>query len=99
MPKMPVFGYGIARAGLIALGFIIDTKRGKGDHDLAMHPTRKPYHERQRPFITVPHWKEYGSPDFRSDFIREIMAFGFTRDEVISALNGMYDKRTKKKAK
>lgn len=92
MPRMPVFGYDGACAGLILLGFIIDKTRGKGDHDLAMHPTKKPNYERQRPFVTVPHWKEYGSPSFRSDFIREIMAFGFTRDEVIRAINGTYKK-------
>jgi len=87
MPKMPVFGYKGACAGLILLEFVIDKTRGKGDHDLAMHPTKAPNRVRQRPFITVPHWKEYSSRDFRSQFIKEITAFGFTRDEVIRALS------------
>lgn len=93
MPKMPVFGFREAEVGLKALGFILDETRGKGDHALASHLTKRPNFERQRPFITVPHWREYSSRDFRSDFMREIMAFGFTRDEVISALTGKYKKK------
>ena len=84
---MPVFGYDKACRALKSLGFVIDKTRGKGDHDLAFHPSKKPNPQRQRPFITVPHWKEYASRNFRAAFIREIIAFGFTRDEVIKVFS------------
>lgn len=89
MPKLPVFGYQEALKAVQILGFVVDFGRGKGSHSLAEHPTRKPIVVRQRPCITIPHWKEYSDPNFRSKFVNEIRAFGFTKNEVIDALNGV----------
>ncbi len=68
------------------MGFTIDESKGKGGHALAKHPTKTPT-SGQRPYITIKGDKEYGDPFFRSTIVREIMAFRFTRDEVIEAIN------------
>lgn len=88
MPDIPVFGEKEAKKGLSLLGFEIDEKRGKGGHSLAKHPQKSPTPSRQRPFITVPKRKEFGDPRFRADFVKEITAFGFTKEEAIEALRG-----------
>lgn len=85
---VPVFGEKEAKKGLPKLGFQIDETRGKGGHALASHPTRKPNPPRERPFVTIPSWKEYGDPNFRKKFIKEIEAFGFSEEQVIRALKG-----------
>lgn len=84
MDTTPVFGDREAKKALKKLGFIISESKGKGSHAKATHPNRKPAPERQRPFIIIKKRKEYSKP-FREDFIKEIMAFGFTKDEVIKA--------------
>lgn len=86
MPKLPVFGSRALEGACRDLGFDIDYQSGKGGHALAKHPTRNPSHG-QRPFITIKGDREYGDPNFRSMLVREIMAFGYTRDEVIEAIN------------
>lgn len=86
MPKLPSFGCFKLEKACRALGFEIYGDRGKGGHKLAKHPTRKPAHG-QMPHITIPGWKEYDDPGFRSKVINEIRAFGFTRDEIIKAIN------------
>jgi len=87
MPRIPIYGCKELENALVILGFKIFTGRGKGGHKLAKHLTLKPIGY-QAPNITIRGLREYGSADFRSDVVKEIMAFGFTRDQVIAALNG-----------
>jgi hypothetical protein len=86
MPKIPVYGCEELKRCLIVLGFTIDESLGKGGHALAKHPTKKPTHG-QAPYITIRGLKEYADPNFRSTIVKQIVCFGFTRDEVIEALN------------
>lgn len=86
--QIPVFGRKHAEKALRILGFEIFQDRGKGGHGLAKHPTRKPDPERQIANITIPHTKTYDDPDLRSDFVKEVMAFGFTKEQVVQALQG-----------
>ncbi len=90
MPSIPVFGRKQAEKGLKILGFEIYEDRGKGGHGLAKHPTRKPDPLRQIANITIPHTKNkaFDDPNLRSDFVKEVMAFGFTKEQVIAALTG-----------
>ena len=88
MADIPSLGERQAKKALRLLGFDIDETRGKGSHSLAEHPKRKPSPLRQRPFIVIPHRKEFGNRSFRKDFIKEIIAFGFSKEEVIKALRG-----------
>ncbi|MCA9372136.1 hypothetical protein KC726_04520 [Candidatus Woesebacteria bacterium] len=81
---IPTFGARQIKKCLRNLGFTILKNRGKGGHDLAQHPTRKPY-QNQLPHITIPHAVEYSSKTFRHMMIREIEAFGFTRKQVLQA--------------
>lgn len=86
--NIPVFGTKSATKALLKLGFNIDTKKGKGSHSIAKHPSRKPKDLKiQRPFITIPNKKEFYIPS-RHGFIKQIMAFGFTKEEVMEALFG-----------
>jgi len=86
MPKLPVFG----RKGLTGackdLGFTVELDKGKGGHALAKHPTKKPTND-QRPFVTIKGDKEYHDPNFRSALVNQIVNLGFTREEVIKAIN------------
>jgi predicted RNA binding protein YcfA (HicA-like mRNA interferase family) len=93
MPRIPVFGSAVLEKALKLLGFVIYTDRGKGGHTLAKHPKLKP-NLPQAPYITIRSMKEYGSADFRAILVREIVAFGFTRNQVINALNGKTSKST-----
>lgn len=93
MGNIPTFGEREAKKGLRILGFDIYKDRGKGGHQLAKHPTRKPNSPRQYPHITIPNWQEYADKDFRKDFIKEIVSFDFTEQEVIMALKGKKIKR------
>lgn len=86
MPKLPVFGCRELTGACKDLGFNIDYQSGKGGHALAKHPTKNPTND-QRPFITIKGDKEYGDPNFRSSLVNQIVAFGFTREEVIEAIN------------
>lgn len=86
MPSLPNFGCFKLKRACLKLGFEIREDRGKGGHILAVHPTTKPA-KGQLPHITIPSWKEYDDPKFRSKIIREIQKFGFTRDEIIRAIN------------
>lgn len=88
MSNTPVFGKKQAERALKILGFNIYDDRGKGSHGLAKHPTRKPNPGRPISNITIPHYKTYDDPDLRSDFIKEISHFGFTKDQILSALRG-----------
>lgn len=88
MSNIPVFGRKQAERGLKILGFDIYDDRGKGSHGLAKHPTRKPDPNRSIANITIPHYKTYDDPDLRNDFIKEIMCFGFTREQVLTAIRG-----------
>lgn len=90
MASIPVFGRREAEKALKILGFDIYEDRGKGGHGLAKHPLRKPDPLRQIANITIPHvkGKSYDNPDLRNDFVKEIMAFGFSKDEVLLALRG-----------
>lgn len=92
MPKIPVYGCVELETALNILGFIIDKTRGKGGHSIAKHPTRKPTGG-QAPYVTIRGLKEYADPNFRSLIVNQIRQFGFSRKEVIDALNG---KRRKK---
>ena len=93
MGSIPVFGEKEAKKGLQKLGFSIDESKGKGGHAKAFHRTRKPNPIRQRPFIIIPKRREFGDPGFRSDFLKEVIAFGFTKEEVIWALQGKKHKK------
>jgi len=86
MSKLPNFGSAKLEKVCKYLEFEIYDDRGKGGHKLAKHPTRKPT-SGQMPHITIPSWKSYDDPNFRSKIVREIMTFGFTRDEIIKAIN------------
>jgi len=88
MGSIPTFGERQAKKGLKLLGFEIFDDRGKGGHSLAKHPTRIPDPARQRANIAIPHRKDFGDPRFRNDFIKEVMAFGFSREDVLFALKG-----------
>lgn len=92
MPKIPVFGCVELKRALKDLGFSIDETRGKGDHDLGFHPTLKPV-QGQKPFITIPNWKEYADPNFRGQIVTEIFRFGISKQDIIDALQGRYKKR------
>ena len=85
---IPVFGRRQAEKALKILGFVVYQDKGKGGHGLAKHPDRKPDPQRQIANITIPHTKTYDDPNLRGDFVKEVMAFGFTREQVILALNG-----------
>ena len=85
MPKLPVYGCSELECALKKLGFTIDKTRGKGGHSLAKHPT-KTNGSKVRSFVTIKGDKEYFDPNFRSAIVNEIRAFGFTRDEVIAAI-------------
>ncbi len=86
--NIPVFGTKTAKKALLKLGFIIDEKMGKGSHSIAKHPSRKPTDITvQRPFITIPNKREYYVPA-RNGFIKQVMLFGFSKDEVWEALFG-----------
>ena len=93
MGSIPTFGEREAKKGLKILGFDIYDDRGKGGHQLAKHPSKKPLVPRQYPHITIPSWQEYKDKDFRKQFIKEIMAFDFEENEVIMALKGKKIKR------
>lgn len=86
MPKLCVFGADKLKKTCKHFGFDIVEDRGKGGHQLAIHPTIKPSHG-QMPHITIPSWKEYGSAKFRSKIVRELQAYGFLRDEIIKVIN------------
>lgn len=86
MPKLPVYGCDALKCALKSLGFEIDESRGKGGHSLGKHPT-KTNGSKFRPFVTIKGDREYGDPNFRGAIVREIMAFGFTREEVINAID------------
>ena len=88
MSNIPLFGRKQAEKALRILGFDIYDDRGKGSHGLAKHPTRKLHPGRPLPNITIPHYKTYEDPDLRSDFIKEIMQFGFTKDQILISLKG-----------
>lgn len=69
------------------LGFEIDESKGKGSHAKAIHLTRRA----KRPggthtnFVVIPDRKDYSKP-LREDFIKEIEAFGFSREEILDEL-------------
>lgn len=88
MGQIPTFGEKELSKACSILGFIIFNDRGKGGHKLAKHPTRKPLTLRQYPHITIQGGKEYCTLDYRQTIIREIMQFGFTKEQVILALKG-----------
>lgn len=88
MSNIPVFGKKQAERALTILGFEIYEDRGKGSHGLAKHPTKKPTPDRPFRNITIPHYKTYDDPGLRSDFVKQIMSFGFTREQVLTALRG-----------
>jgi len=86
--NIPVFGTKTAKKALLKLGFSIDEKMGKGSHAIAKHPLKKPTDlSIQRPFITIPNKKEYYMPT-RHGFIKQVMLFGFSKEEVMEALFG-----------
>ena len=86
MAKLPLFGCEEFKKALKYLGFEIDESRGKGGHALAKHHSKKSSLD-QRTFITIKGDKEYYDPSFRGLLVRQTVAFGFTRDEVIAAIN------------
>ena len=86
MSNLPVFGCEETKKALKDLGFTIDESKGKGGHAKATHPTRKSTNG-QAPYVIIRGLKEYGDAFFRSHLINEIRCFGFTRDEVIKAIN------------
>lgn len=88
MSIIPVFGEKELTKACLLLGFIVLEDRGKGGHKLAKHPIRKPKNPRQYEHITIPTAREYHSLDFRSDIIKEIMEFGFNKEQVIAGLKG-----------
>ncbi len=88
MGTIPTFGDRELTKACKLLGFIICEDRGKGGHILAKHPSRKPLVPRQYPHITIQRANEYRTLDYRQALIREIMAFGFTKEQVILALKG-----------
>ena len=88
MGQTPAFGEKKLTKACKLLGFIIYKNRGKGGHKLAKHPTRKPSSPRQYPHITIQCGKEIRSLDYRQTIIREIMQFGFTKEQVYLALKG-----------
>lgn len=90
MPTIPVFGRRHFKKGLSKLGFEIYTKYGKGSHEIAKHPTRKPNPDRQIRNVTIPHTRSgtYDDPRLRKQCVDEVCAFGFTEDEVMNAIKG-----------
>jgi hypothetical protein len=95
MGSIPVFGDKELIQACKLLGFDVLSDRGKGGHKLAKHPTRKPLISRQYEHITICTAQEYCTLDYRQAIIREIMAFGFSKEQVICALKG--DKKGLKK--
>lgn len=86
MPRLPLYGCYELKGALKDLGFEIDESKGKGGHAKATHPTRKSTNG-QAPYVIIRGLKEYADPFFRSAVIREIIAFGFTREEIIETIN------------
>lgn len=84
---IPVFGTKKLVRALFKLGFVIDEKRGKGSHIIATHTIRKQLDTRLRPFITIPQRKEFYPPS-RNSLVKEIMTFGFSKEEVLETLFG-----------
>lgn len=69
---------------LIRLGFEKNRRVGIGKHVATYgHPTKKPANSPQRPFITIP--SKIDDPNFAKSIVKQIMAFGFTENEVKSA--------------
>lgn len=86
--NIPVFGTKKTLKALRSLGFDIETKKGKGSHVIAKHPSKRPQDLTiQRPFITIPNRKEFFT-SARAGFVKQAMLFGFTREEVLEALFG-----------
>lgn len=88
MGQIPTFGDRELTKACVLLGFDIFEDRGKGGHVLAKHPTRKPINPRQYPHITIQRGREYCTLDYRQTIIKELMQFGFTKEQVINALKG-----------
>lgn len=66
---------------------MIDESKGKGGHAKATHPTRiaKNAGGRTTKFIIIPGRKEYSKP-FREEFIKELVNFGFSKEEILKNL-------------
>lgn len=68
---------------LVRLGFTENRRVGKGKHVATYgHPTKDPDNS-QRPYITIPH--KIDDPNFAKAIVKQIMAFGFSEDEVMIA--------------
>lgn len=68
---------------LLRLGFTRNYRVGQGDHVATYgFPGRKPTPP-QIPLITIPH--KMDDPDFRKVLVKQIMAFGFSKNEVMRA--------------
>lgn len=83
----PVYGRNELVRCLTRLGFVIDESKGKGAHAKAIHPTRQAVNE-QAPYVIVRRLKEYKDPNFRSQIVKEILSFGFSKEEIIDSLMG-----------
>ena len=72
------------------LGFIENRRVGTGKHVATYsHPSKSPDNS-QRPYITIPH--KIDDPNFGKALVKQIMAFGFSENEVMAAC----DKKIKK---
>ena len=67
------------------LGFQIDDTKGKGKHNKAKVPRTVKISPGQRNFIMIPNDKNPG-PDLKARLIRELLQFGFTKEQLIEAL-------------
>lgn len=87
MTSLPSFGKRKAKKLCRKLGFIIDDSKGKGGHSKAIHPTRvaKDTKGRTTKFIIIAGRKEY-SKSFRERFIKELVNFGFSKEEILDKL-------------
>lgn len=65
------------------LGFQKKQRVGKGKHVATYCYPGRTANNTQRPYITIPH--KIDDPDFARAIVKQIMAFGFTEDEVKTA--------------